>query len=93
MVGAVAVFASRITGGEGRVALALQVGRMIVVQGEPFPVVLGQFPLRVEGGQPGGPCLLPGPGMLVAGDVEQVHGPAGHFRGIDEEPLPMLMCL
>ena len=52
----------RLTGGEGRVALALQVGGMVVVQGEPLPVVLGQFPLGVKGGQPCGPRLLPGLG-------------------------------
>ena len=63
--------------GEGRVALALQVDRMVVVQGEPLPVALGQFPLGVEGGQPCGPGLLPGLRVLVAGDVEQVHGPSG----------------
>ena len=50
---------------------------MVVVQGEPLPVVLGQLPLRVEGGQACGSCLLPGSGMLVFGDVEQVHRPAG----------------
>ena len=50
---------------------------MVVVQGKPLPVVFGQFPLRVEGGQPGSPSLLPGGGVLVVGDVEQVHGPAG----------------
>ena len=49
MVGAVAVSISRIAGGgEGGVALVLQVDRMIVVQGEPLPVVLGQFPIGVE---------------------------------------------
>ena len=50
---------------------------MVVVQDEPFPVVLGQFALRVEGGQPRGSGFLPGRGVLVVGDVEQVHGPAG----------------
>ena len=37
--------------GEGRVALALQVDGMVVVQGEPLAVVLGQFALGVERGQ------------------------------------------
>ena len=50
---------------------------MVVVQGKPLPVVLGQFALGMEGRQPGGSCLLPGRGVLVVGDVEQVHGPAG----------------
>ena len=50
---------------------------MVVVHGEPLPVVLGQFPLGVESRQPSGPGLLPGRGMLVVGHVEQVHGPAG----------------
>ena len=77
VVGAIAAAISRITVGEGRVALALQVDRMVVVQGEPLPVILGQFALRVEGGQPCGPGLLPGRGMLVAGDVEQVHRLSG----------------
>ena len=63
--------------GEGRVALVLQVGRVVVVQGEPLPVVLRQFPLGVESGLPCGPCFFPGRRMLVVGDVEQVHGPAG----------------
>ena len=78
VVGPAAVRVIRISGGgEGGVALALQVGRMVMVQGEPLPVVLGQFALGVEGGQPRGSCFLPGGGMLVVGDVEQVHGPAG----------------
>ena len=68
---------SRITGGEGGVALVLQVDGMVVVQGEPLPVVLGQFPLGVEGGQACGSCLLPGSRMLVVGDVERFHGPSG----------------
>ena len=68
---------SRITAGEGGAVLALQVGGMVVVQGEPLPVVLGQFPIGVEGGQACGAGLLPGGGVLVAGDVEQVHGPSG----------------
>ena len=46
------VLVSRITGSEGRVALILQVDEMLVVQGEPLPVVLGQFPLGVERGLP-----------------------------------------
>ena len=77
VVNAVAGMVNRITGGEGRVALVLQVGGMVVVQGEPVPVVLGQFPLGVEGGQPCGSCLFSGRGVLVVGDVEQVNGPAG----------------
>ena len=77
VVSTVAVRVGRVTGREGGVVLVLQVDRMVVVQGEPFPVVLGQFPLRVEGGLPGGPGLLPGRRVLVAGDVEQVHRPAG----------------
>ena len=48
VVGAAAALFSRFTGGEGGVALVLQVDGMVVVQGEPLPVVLGQFPLRVE---------------------------------------------
>ena len=62
MVRAVPFGVSCFTGGEGRTGVILQVGRMVVVQGEPLPVVLGQFPLRVEGGQPCGPGLLPGRG-------------------------------
>ena len=72
-----AVCASCITGGEGGVTLALQVDRVVVVQGEPFPVVPGQFTLGVKGSQPRSPCLLPGRGMLMVGDVEQVHRLAG----------------
>ena len=68
---------SGVTGGEGGVALVLQVDRMVVVQGEPLPVVLGRFPLGVECGQACGSCFLPGGRMQVVGDVEQVHGPAG----------------
>ena len=75
---------SGVTGGEGGVALALQVDRMVVVQGEPVPVVLGQFPLGMEGGQSCGSRFLPGRRMLVVGDVEQVHGPAG------QEPAVLL---
>ena len=71
------VLVSCITGSEGRVALILQVDEMLVVQGEPLPVVLGQFPLGVERGLACGPGLLPGCRMLVVGNVEQVHGPAG----------------
>ena len=63
--------------GAGRVDLILQVGGMVVVQGEPLPVVLRQFPLGVESGQPRGPCFFPGRRMLVVGDVEQVYGPSG----------------
>ena len=81
VVSAVAAGASRLADGEGGIALDFQinhkVGRMVVVQGEPLTVRLGQFPLRVKCGQPGGPGLLPGCGMPVVGDVEQVHGPAG----------------
>ena len=67
----------RFTGGKGRVGLVLKMDRMVVVQGEPIPVVLGHFTLRVELGQSCGPGLLPGRWVLVVGDVEQVHGPAG----------------
>ena len=77
VVGAADVCIIRITGGEWGIAVALQVGGMVVVQGEPLLVVLGQFPLGVEGGQPCGPGLLPRSGVLVVGDVEQVHGQAG----------------
>ena len=77
VVGAAVVAIIRFTTGEGGAGLALQVNRMVVVQGEPLPVVLGQFALGVKGGPPGGSCLLPGRGVLVVGDVEQVHGPAG----------------
>ena len=53
MVGAAPVgLLSGITGGEGRAALAFQVDGMVVVQGEPLQVVLGQFPIQVECGQP-----------------------------------------
>ena len=77
VAGAIVFVVSRFTGGKRRTALALKVGGMVVVQGEPLPVVLGQFALRVEGGPSGGPSLLPGRRVLVVGDVEQVHGPAG----------------
>ena len=63
--------------GEGRVARPFQVGRVVVVQGEPLPVVLGQFPLGVEAGQAGGAGLLPGAGVLVVIHVQKVHGLAG----------------
>ena len=62
MVGAADVYIIRITGGERRVTLVLQVDRVVVVQGKPLVVVLGQLPLGVEGGQPCGPGLLPGCG-------------------------------
>ena len=77
MVGAADVYIIRTTGGERRVTLVLQVDRVVVVQGKPLVVVLGQLPLGVEGGQPCGPGLLPGCGVLVVGYVEQVNGPAG----------------
>ena len=77
VVWAAAVCISRFTGSEGGAALVLRVDGMVVVQGEPLPVVLGQFPIGVEGGQACGAGLLPGGGVLVAGDVEQVHGPSG----------------
>ena len=57
--------------------MGLQVDRMIVIQGEPLPVVLGQLAFVMEGGQACGSCLLPGRGVLVVGDVKQFHGPAG----------------
>ena len=77
VVGAVASVVVSFTTNVGGVVLPHQVDRMVVVQGEPFSVVLGQLPLGVEGGQPGGSRLPPGRRMLVVGDVEQVHGLAG----------------
>ena len=77
VVNAAAICVTRVSGSEGGTRMTLQVDRMVGVQGETLPVVLGHFPFRVEGGHPGGSCFLSGGEMLVAGDVEQVHGPAG----------------
>ena len=63
--------------GEGRIARHFQVGRVVVVQGEPLLKVLGQFALGVEGGQPRGASLLPGAGVPVVVGIEQLHGLAG----------------
>ena len=72
-----AVFSHWLRNSEGGAVLVLQMRRVVVVQGETFREVSGQFPLRVELGQPGGAGLLPGAGVLVTGDVERVHGLAG----------------
>ena len=82
VVGPAAVCFSLITGGEGRAFLALQVGGMVVVQGEPLLEVLWQFPLGVKPGQPFGAGLLPGAGVLVAGLVEQLHRLAGEEEAV-----------
>ena len=73
LAGIVALF----TGDKGRTGPVFQVYRVVVVQGETLPVVLGQFPLRVELGLSFGPGFLPGAGVLVACVVEQVHRLAG----------------
>ncbi len=57
--------------------MTLQMDWMVVVQGEASLVVMGQFSLRMKGGQTCGAGFLPGAGVLVAGNVEQVHGLAG----------------
>ena len=82
VVGSVAATAGFIlcrncTSGEGGTVLILQVRRVVVVQGEALPVFRRQLALRVEPGQGGGPGLLPGAGVPVAGGVEQVHGLPG----------------
>ena len=61
----------RTRSGEGGSALALQVRRMVVVQGEAILEVRQQLALGVELGQPLGAGLLPGTGMLMAGDVQK----------------------
>ena len=76
-ISALRLFPCRTRCGKWGTVLVLQVRRVVVVQGEAFGEVRRQFPLRVEVGQPGGAGLLPGRRMLVVGDVEQVHGPAG----------------
>ncbi len=74
MVGCtVARIVGLISGDEGRAFLALLVDRMVVVQGEPFLEVGGQFPFGMEGGQSAGAGLLPGAGVPVVGGVQQVH--------------------
>ena len=60
----------------------LQVGRVVVVQGEPLLEVLGQLPFRMKGGQARGAGLLPGAGVPVVGGVEQVHGLAGEEKAV-----------
>ena len=72
----------RLCGGEGGISRVFQVNGMVVVQGEPFPEIGRQFTLRVEGGQAGGAGLLPGAGVLVVVDVEQVHGLAGEEEAV-----------
>ena len=56
-----------------------QVGRMVVVQGEPLPVVLaGSSTLGVEGGQPCRPVASSlGAGVLVVGECRAGPRPAG----------------
>ena len=67
----------RLSGREGGTVLVLQVGRVVVVQGESLPEVRRQLPLGVEPGQPLGADLLPGAGVPVAGGVERLHRFAG----------------
>ena len=81
-VGFAAVFPFTAGSGERRIARPFQVGRVVVVQGEAFPEVLGQFALGVEGGQARGAGLLPGAGVPVVVDVEQVHGLAGQEEAV-----------
>ena len=68
--------------GKGRVLRPFQVGRVVVVQGETLPEVLGQFALGVEGGQARGAGLLPGAGVPVIVDVEQLHGLAAQEEAV-----------
>ena len=84
VVSAVAVFVGiyRLSGGEWRFARVFQVGRVVVVQGEPLPEVVGHLALWVKGGQAGGAGLLPGAGMLVVGDVERFHSLAGEEEAV-----------
>ena len=79
MVRAVAISLSsyRLCHSKGGIALVLQVGRVVVVEGELFREVPGQLALRVELGQSCGAGLLPGAGVLVVGNVERVYGLAG----------------
>ena len=52
MVGCIASVVRRIAGSEGGVALAFQVDRMVVVQGEPLPVVLWELPSEWKAASP-----------------------------------------
>ena len=85
VVGAVAAlrfFLYRTCCGKWGAVLVLQVGRVVVVQGEPLPVVLGQFPFWMKSSLACGPGLLPGRGMLMVGGVEQVNRLAGEEEAV-----------
>ena len=82
VIAVVATLHSIPASGEGRIVRPFQVGRMVVVQGEALPEVSWQLALRVKGGQARGAGLFPGAGVLVVGDVQQVHGLAGEEEAV-----------
>ena len=82
VVGAAASLLGLFTGDKRGAFLVLLMYRVVVTQGETLLEFLRQFALRVEGRQSGGAGLLPGAGVLVAGDVERVHRLVGEEEAV-----------